>query len=105
VAQDDVTALQRAGGGLPPARKTRVEQLVDAWLVVPDRDRMDRAESRGVEHEKGTVGCREQNIVRRLLSDCPTKNAFQRGQGGCCVTQKKCLIHAPRVHVAGQKGF
>ena len=79
---------------------------------------MDRAESRGVEHEKGTVGCCEQNIVRvlvlddyirgsewRLLSDCPTKNAFQRGQGGCCVTQKKCLIHAPRVHVAGQKGF
>ena len=70
---------------------------------------MDRAESRGVEHEKGTVGCREQNVVRvfvlddhvrrpegRLLNDRPAKNALQRRQGSCCVTQKKRLTHVPK---------
>jgi len=35
--------------------------------MVPDRDRVDRSESRGVEHEKGTILRSEQNVMRILV--------------------------------------
>ena len=110
MAQNDVTALQWAGGRLPPVREPGVEQFVRAWLVGPDRDRVDRAESRSVEHEPGPVGGREQHVVRvfvlnddvrgpewRLLSDRPAKHALQRREGCCGVPQKKCLTHSSRI--------
>lgn len=69
MAEDRVAGLKRTCGWLPPGRQACVEQLIRGWLVVPDRDRGDRAESRCVEDQERAVGNSEEHIVRVLVLD------------------------------------
>jgi hypothetical protein len=106
MSEDRVTALQRTGSRFPSGGKPCVQQLVRGWLVVPDRDRVDRAESRGVEDQERAIGRSKEHVVgvlvlddhirgpkRRLLNDRPPERLFERSVRGRSIAQFECLGH------------
>jgi hypothetical protein len=110
MTEDRVTALQRTGSRFPAGGEPGVQQFIRGRLVVPDRDRVDRAESRGVEHEERAVGGTEEHVVcvlvlnddipgpkRRLLTDRPPERLLQRRIRGRGIAQFQCLIHENRI--------
>jgi len=67
---EHLRALAGVGRGrLPAAREARRQQLVGSWAPVPDGDRHQRAQSRGVEDQEEAIPIRDDHIVGELVLD------------------------------------
>lgn len=94
VSQNDVSGLQRRGGGVPAVGQSFVEEFVRGRAVIPDGDRRHDAESGQSENNPAILQGNEQVVAVLVLIDelhvgqgnlaglHPGENFFDRGEFG-----------------------
>ena len=110
MTEHDRTIDGARGRGDPAGSDACFEELVGRRSVIPHGDRVDRAQSGGVEHEERPVLGAEENVVcifvlhddvdrlqDGMLLKGPAECFFQSGQSRCVPVGFERLVHSQRI--------